>query len=305
MLIYLIASLLSVAVNAEIDKDTRPVPVMADPDNLDLSNFPASAMEEAEGIGTKKGLTTTTSKYPPFGPEVGTEHGLGADAVPPEMDVASSLDPESLEQLVKAWQDSLEDPAGVQAEEWDVLPVGSVASPRQPRSVVAEPLMYDFRAYDCSTPTDVTSVAMGPDLSCDIPDAIDRAVEARYHLLQKAERTRFPMQRCQVYRSRVYYVCNEPTGHSTINSREWQFKRHWPLSTEDCQDIWKTKTFKGQGVQLNSTSYIIHFQDGYVYSSGSDIHCKGSWGGFELGSLSGHWGDPGAVTTEHFEITLD
>ncbi len=190
-------------------------------------------------------------------------------------------------------------------EEYNKLSVGSVPSPRTKRSLVQSSKMFDFKAYDCTVPADVTSVTMSPDFSCDLPDAIEHAENKTMTLLQRADHTRIEVRSCTRTRTKMYYLCNFATGHTTTIGKQFQFNRPDPVSPEECDRLWKDKMFHGQALSEDITNYVVHDEKGYHWSSGHDVHCKGEWGTFPNTDISGYWGDDDGMIVTHYEIKLE
>ncbi len=196
-------------------------------------------------------------------------------------------------------------PLAEELKEWDQLSVGSVPSPRAKRSLVQTPKMFDFKAFDCTVPADVTSVTMGPDLSCDLPDSIEHAENKTMTLLQRADHTRVEVRSCTRTRTKMYYLCNFATGHTTMIGKQFQFNRPDPVSPEECDRMWKDKTFHGQALAEDITNYVVHDEKGYLWSSRTDVQCQGEWGTFPNTDISGHWGDDDGMIVTHYEIRLE
>ncbi len=194
--------------------------------------------------------------------------------------------------------------------EWNQLVTGSVPNLRKARSPVQTPRMYQFNAYDCTAPSDVTSVVMGPDLSCDIPETVEHAKNSTLLLLQKADNTRISVRQCSMRRTKLYYLCNAPTGHTTMVGREFSFDRPFNVPVAECERLWKEKTFLGTKLAENITNYVISDDVGRQYSSGHDVHCEGKWGTFDRGMPDYYWkkdwwGDEDAMVVSHFEVRLE
>ncbi len=186
----------------------RPVPVMAGADDLPTDWEPATQPDYDYFMAAKE-------NYPPdkenSDPNEGVPHHSWfkpaaeehSEATGIELEPADATEPpfrvtpaqaKEINNAIEQWARGVEAefPANPLAEElrkWDQLSVGYVPSPRTKRSLVQTSKMLDFKAYDCTVPADVTSVTMGPDLSCVLPDTIEHAENKTMTLLQRADHT--------------------------------------------------------------------------------------------------------------------
>ncbi len=175
--------------------------------------------------------------------------------------------------------------------DWNKLAPGdNPPRSRERRSVITDPKMLDFRAYDCGNPTDVRSVTTAPDASCEEQRELDTVRNSTYLLLQEAEKTRLTIHRCFQTTSRMSSVCNFPTGHTTTVMGDWYFIRTTPIPVSTCLEWYTERKFGNyQSLTWNATNYVSsHSNAGYQWGVSADVHCSGARGYYKPGfTLSG------------------
>ena len=108
-----------------------------------------------------------------------------------------------------------------------------------------------FIAYDCSLPSNVTSVSLsGNPEECSEQQLRSKQKKVTYNLLQKTERVRLTMYNARARYSRIIFVCGAAT-HSSIASREWLFNMPYPLTRQDHRELWGKREFRRPHWQPN------------------------------------------------------
>ena len=137
-----------------------------------------------------------------------------------------------------------------------------------------------FRAYDCSTPLEVTSLTTKAAPSCDHETTEPSPAARKYSLLQRAPHIRFPVTRCQVVRTQIWHHCGMHS-HSAIMPLEWTIEEEVHVAPEECRTAWETKKMKirtktgkqvSHTLRLNGTSYLRTSLAGQTYSN---MRCQG------------------------------
>ncbi len=193
--------------------------------------------------------------------------------------------------------------------DWNQLTPGdNPPRSRKRRSVITDPKMLDFRAYDCGSPTDVRSVTTAPDASCEEQRELETVKNSTYLLLQEAEKTRLTIHRCFQTTSRMSSVCNFPTGHTTTVMGDWYFSRTTPIPVSTCLEWYTERKFGNyQSLKWNATNYVSsHGNDGYQWGVSADVHCSGAKGYYKPGfTLSGANSVKNLLVYYHHTIILE
>ncbi len=115
-----------------------------------------------------------------------------------------------------------------------------------------------FTAYDCSLPSNVTSVSLaGTPEECSERHLLQHQEKKKYNVLQKTNRVKIVMTHTRARYSRIVFFCGAAT-HSSIASREWLFNMPYPLTLLDHRKIWRDRQFARPHWQPSIFKDLVH-----------------------------------------------
>ena len=137
-----------------------------------------------------------------------------------------------------------------------------------------------FEAYDCSSPTEVDSIASDHMKQCAQPPEEVEQKNVTYMVLQKAKFRRAKAVLCNVKETQVTHYCGH-YDHQTYAPRWSHYDIDKEVSRSECQDMWDEQQMRredGQKIPLHrdSTTTFQYQSVGETTYGDDEIECVGS-----------------------------